>query len=64
MQKTVIIFFTYIKKSTLNLRIVIDTRAKNWKHEQNSCKTKPGTGRKSESVLEPEPELPDNLGQF
>ena len=27
-------------------------------------KTGPGTARKSESVLEPEPEPPDNLSQF
>ena len=27
-------------------------------------KTGPGTARKSESVLEPEPEPPDNLNQF
>ena len=27
-------------------------------------KTGPGTANKSESVLEPEPELPDNLSQF
>ena len=64
MLTTVIMCCTYIKESTLNARIGTDTRAENWNREQNSCKTRPGTEIKSESVLELEPEPPDNLSQF
>ena len=56
MLTTVIIFCTYINESTLNEIIGTDTRAENWNRKQNACKTRPGTGKKSESVLELEPE--------
>ena len=37
---------------------------KNWTRGQKSFRTGPGTAIISESVLEPEPELPKALGQF
>ena len=54
-------FFTYIKESTLIAKNCTDTRAKIQNHEQNSYKNGPGTGNKSQSDFEPDPEPLGNL---